>query len=73
MKISNLKDVLYNQHGCAFQNTLLWRFDESGSVDEYYEGVHENVIATHGDKEVKRIQAEIDPKTNVARIVIETN
>lgn len=71
MKICDLKDILYNQHGCLLQNTLLWRFDESYNIDEYYEGVHENVIATHGDKEVKRIQAEII--NGAATIVIETN
>ena len=73
MKINDLKDILYNQHGNPFQNTLLWRFGENGSIDEYYESVHENVIATHGDKEIKRIEAEIDPKTQAARIVIQTN
>lgn len=73
MKVQDLKGILYNQHGCAFQNTLLWRFNEDGNIDEYYEGVHENVIANYGDKEVKRIEAEIDPKEQVARIVIQTN
>jgi hypothetical protein len=71
MIIKDLTGILYNQHGSPFQNTLLWRFSESGGIDEYYEGVHENVIATHGDKEVKRIQAEIINGT--ATIVIETN
>lgn len=73
MKICDLKGILYNQHGNPFQNTLLWRFDESYNIDEYYEGVHENVIATHGDKEVKRIEASIDPDTKAAIIVIQTN
>ena len=73
MKLNDLNGILYNQHGSSLQSTLLWNVDENGNIDEYYEGVHENVIATHGDKEVKRIEAEIDPRTNVARIVIQTN
>ena len=73
MKIQDLKGILYNMHGCPLQNTLLWRFNEDGNIDEYYESVHENVIATHGDKEIKRIEAEIAPGTNTARIVIQTN
>jgi hypothetical protein len=71
MKIRDLKDVLYNQRGCPLQNTLLWRFGENGNIDEYYNGVHENVIATHGDKEIKHIQADII--NGSATIVIETN
>lgn len=73
MKIKDLEGIIRNQHGCPFQNTLLWNFNEDGNIDEYYESVHENVIATHGDREVLRIEAEIDPKTNTARIVIQTN
>ena len=73
MKIRDLKGILYNQHGCPLQSTLLWRFDENYNIDEYYQGVHENVIATHGDKEVKRIQASIDPNTKEEIIVIQTN
>lgn len=69
MKIADLKGILYNNHGCPLQTTLLWRFDENGNIDEYYEGVHENVIKVHGDKEVKRIEAD----NNVTRIVIQTN
>lgn len=71
MKIKDLKGILYNQHGCLLQTTLLWRFGADGNIDEYYEGVHENVIATHGDKEVRRIQADIIG--GAATIVIETN
>lgn len=69
MKIADLKGILYNNHGCPLQTTLLWRFDENDNIDEYYEGVHENVIKVYGDKEVKRIEAD----NNVARIVIQTN
>lgn len=73
MKLNDLNGILRNQHGCPFQDTLLWRFGEDGNIDEYYDSVHENVIATYGDKEVKHIGAEIDPRTNMARIVIQTN
>ena len=73
MKLNDLNGILRNQHGCPFQDTLLWRFDKDGKIDEYCEGVHESVIRAHGDKEVKRIEAEINPRTNVARIVIQTN
>ena len=72
MKIKDLKGILYNQHGCPLQVTVLWRFTEDWHIDEYAAGVHEYIIAHYPDKEVKRIQADVD-KDGVAIIVIQTN
>ena len=72
MKIKDLKDILHNQYGSPFQTTTLWRFDENGNIDEYVCGVHEYVIAHYPDKEVKRIQADMDENGDLG-IVIETN
>ena len=71
MKIKDLKGILYNQHGCPLQETLLWRFDENYNIEEYAYGTHEYIIDKYPDKEVKRIQAEV--VNGEARIVIETN
>lgn len=71
MKIKDLEDVLYNQHGCQFQITVLWRFNEKNNMEEYESGVHEYIIKNYPDKEVKRIQAEIID--GEAAIVIQTN
>ena len=70
MKIKDLKGILYNQHGCLLQETLLWNFN-GNSINEYASGVHEAIIHNYPDKEVKRIQAEIIDGEAV--IVIETN
>ena len=72
MKIKDLKGILYNQHGCPFQTTTLWRFDEDGNIDEYVCGVHEYIITNYPDKEVQRIQADMDENGEVG-IVIQTN
>lgn len=72
MQIKDLKGILYNQHGCSLQTTTLWRFDEDGNIDEYVCGVHENIIANYPDKEIKRIQADVDEYGSVG-IVIQTN
>lgn len=69
MKIKDLKGILYNQHGCPLQSTLLWRYNNA--IEEYASGVHERIIKDYPDKEVKRIQAEII--NGEAVIVIETN
>ena len=71
MQIKDLKGVIYNQHGCAFQATVLWRFNENYEIEEYASGVHEYIIDKYPDKEVKRIQAEII--SGEAAIVIHTN
>lgn len=71
MKIKDLKGILYNQHGCQFQITVLWRFNKDYEVEEYASGVHEYIIDKYPDKDIKRIQAEII--SGVAAIVIETN
>ena len=71
MQIKDLKGILYNQHGCPLQTTVLWRFNESGEIEEYASGVHEYIINNYPDKEIKRIQAEII--SGMAAIVIETN
>ena len=70
MKIKDLKGVLYNQHGCPFQETILWNF-ENNKINEYATGIHDYIIAHYPEKEVKRIQAEIIK--GVAFIVIQTN
>lgn len=70
MQIKDLQGILYNQHGCPFQMTVLWRFNEN-QIEEYASGVHEYIINNYPDKEVKRIQAEII--SGEAAIVIETN
>ena len=70
MKIKDLQGVIYNQHGCQLQLTLLWRFNEN-AIEEYASGVHERIIKDYPDKEVKRMQAEII--NGEAVIVIETN
>lgn len=70
MKIKDLQGILYNQHGCPLQPTLLWRFNEN-KIEEYAFGVHERIIKDYPDKEIKRIQAEII--NGEAVIVIETN
>lgn len=70
MKIKDLKGILYNQHGCPFQSTILWNFDDN-KVNEYACGIHEYIIDTYSHKEVKRIQAEIINGEPV--IVIETD
>lgn len=70
MKIKDLKGIIYNQHGCPFQMTVLWNFD-GNRINEYDSGVHEYIIHKYPDKEVKRIQAEII--SGEAVIVIETN
>lgn len=72
MKIKDLKGILYNQHGCSLQTTTLWRFDENYCLDEYVCGTHEYIIANYPDKEVKRIQADVDEHGDVG-IVIETD
>ena len=71
MKIKDLKSILYNQHGCPFQMSVLWNFNDDNKVEEYASGVHEYIIDKYPDKEVKRIQAEII--SGVAVIVIQTN
>jgi hypothetical protein len=70
MKIKDLKGILYNQHGCPFQMTVLWNFNDD-KVEEYASGVHEYIIDKYPEKEVKRIQAEII--SGAAVIVIQTN
>ena len=70
MKIKDLKGILHNQHGCPFQITVLWRFNEN-IMEEYASGVHEYIINNYPDKEVKRIQAEIID--GEAAIAIQTN
>ena len=70
MKIKDLKGVVYNQHGCPFQMTMLWNFKDN-KVNEYECATHEYIISNYPDKEVKRIQAEIIG--NQAVIVIETD
>lgn len=72
MKIKDLKDILYNQHGCHLQTTTLWRFDSDYNIDEYACGTHEYIITNYSDKEVKRIQADMDEHGDVG-IVIQTN
>lgn len=72
MQIKDLKGILYNQHGCPLQTTTLWRFTEEGHIDEYVAGVHEYIIKHYPDKEVKRIQADVDENGYVG-IVIQTN
>lgn len=72
MKIKDLKGIVYNQHGCPLQTTTLWRFTEDGQIDEYAAGVHEYIIKHYPDKEVKRIQADVDENGDVG-IVIQTN
>lgn len=69
MKIKDLQGILYNQHGCPLQSTLLWRYNNT--IEEYASGVHERIIKDYPDREVKRIQAEII--NGEAVIVIETN
>ena len=71
MKIKDLKGILYNQHGCPFQMTVLWNFNDDNDIEEYASGVHEYIIDKYPDKEVKRIQAEII--SGGAAIVIQTN
>lgn len=71
MKIKDLEGVLHNQHGCPFQITVLWRFNEKNNMEEYASGVYEYIIKNYPDKEVKRIQAEIID--GEAAIVIQTN
>lgn len=70
MKIKDLKGVIYNQHGCPFQMTMLWNFNDN-KVNEYECAVYEYIVSHYPDKEVKRIQAEIIKGEAV--IVIETN
>lgn len=70
MKIKDLKGIVYNQHGCPFQMTMLWNFKDN-KVNEYECATHEYIINNYPDKEVKRIQAEIIGYQAV--IVIETD
>lgn len=70
MKIKDLKGIVYNQHGCPFQMTMLWNFKDN-KVNEYECATHEYIIHNYPDKEVKRIQAEIVGYQAV--IVIETD
>lgn len=70
MKIKDLKGFLYNQHGCPFQSTLLWNFDDN-KINEYACAIHEHIIDIYSHKEVKRIQAEII--NGQAMIVIQTD
>lgn len=72
MKIDDLNGILYNQHGCPLQTTTLWRFDDDGNIDEYVCGTHEYVIANYPDKDVIRVQADVDENGDVG-IVIQTN
>ena len=70
MKIKDLEGILYNQHGCPFQSTMLWNFDD-GKVDEYVCATHEYIVENYSHKEVKRIQADI--VKGQAVIVIQTD
>ena len=70
MRIKDLNGILFNQHGCPFQSTLLWNFD-GGEINEYAFGVHEVIIDKYPLREVKRMQAEIIKGEAV--IVIQTN
>jgi hypothetical protein len=70
MKIEDLKEILYNQHGCPFEMTVLWNFKED-KVNEYECAIHEYIINNYPNKEVKRIQAEIIKGQAV--IVIQTD
>jgi hypothetical protein len=72
MKIKDLSGILYNNHGCPLQTTTLWRFGEDGGIDEYVCGVHEYIIKNYPDKEVKKIQADVDANGDIG-IVIQTN
>lgn len=71
MKIKDLQGILYNQHGCPIQMTVLWKFNDEGNIEEYASGAHEYIIDKYPDKEIKHIQAEII--SGAASIVIETN
>ena len=70
MKIKDLEGILYNQHGCPFQSTMLWNFDDD-KVDEYVCATHEYIVENYSHKEVKRIQADI--VKGQAVIVIQTD
>lgn len=70
MKIKDLKGILYNNHGCPIQSTILWNFNEY-NVYEYDFGTHEYIINKYPGKEIKRIQSEIINGESV--IVIQTD
>lgn len=70
MKIKDLKGILYNNHGCPIQSTVLWNFSNN-AINEYDFGSHEYIIHNYSEKEVKRIQTEII--NGEAVIVIQTN
>lgn len=73
MKIKDLKGILYNQHGRPIQTTTLWRLDENSHItEEYVCGTHEYIIANYPDKDVKRIEADVDQYGDIG-IIIETN
>lgn len=70
MKIKDLRGIIYNQHGCPFQMTVLWNFKD-GKINEYECAVYEYIANHYPDKRVLRIQAEII--NGEAAIVIQTN
>ena len=70
MKIKDLKGILYNQHGCPLQSTMLWNFNDN-RINEYAFGLHEYIIREYPEKEVRKIQAEV--VKGEAFIVIETD
>lgn len=70
MKIKDLNGILYNQHGCPIQSTILWNFDNN-KINEYDFGTHEYIIKNYPEKEIKRLQSEIINGESV--IVIQTD